>query len=69
MGMAHRHRLHRLAVLMIGELKDLTLDELYAVYQHTTQHREQAVVLEDTEAEHNAVWLIQQVRQELRSRL
>jgi hypothetical protein len=54
---------------MIGELKDLTLDELYAVYQHTTQHREQAVVLQDTEAEHYAVWLIQQVRQELRSRL
>jgi hypothetical protein len=26
-------------------------------------------VLKDPEAEHNAVWLIQQVRQELRSRL
>jgi hypothetical protein len=25
--------------------------------------------LQDPEAEHNAVWLIQQVRQELRSRL
>ena len=58
-----------MVVLVIGELKDLTLDELYAVYQHTTQHREQAVVLQDPEAEHNAVWLIQQVRQELRSRL
>jgi hypothetical protein len=54
---------------MPGELKDLTLDELYAVYKHTTQHCEQAVVLQDPEAEHNAVWLIQQVRQELRSRL
>ena len=67
--MAYPDRLHRLAVLMIGELRDLTLDELYAVYQHTTQHREQAILLEDSEAEHNAVWLIQQVRQELRSRL
>ncbi len=54
---------------MPGELKDLTLDELYAVLKHTTQHREQAVVLKDPEAEHNAVWLIQQVRTELRSRL
>lgn len=54
---------------MIGELQDLSLDELYAVLKHTTQHREQAVVLKDPEAEHNAVWLIQQVRKELRSRL
>jgi hypothetical protein len=54
---------------MPGELKDLTLDELYAVLKHTTQHREQAVLLADSEAEHNAVWLIQQVRTELRSRL
>ncbi len=54
---------------MPGELKDLTLDELYAVLKHTTQHREQAVVLNDPEPEHNAVWLIQQVRTELRSRL
>jgi hypothetical protein len=53
----------------MGEIKDLTLEQLYAVLQHTTQHREQAVLLADSEAEHNAVWLIQQVRQELRSRL
>jgi hypothetical protein len=53
----------------MGEIKDLTLEQLYAVLNHTTQHREQAVLLEDSEAEHNAVWLIQQVRQELRSRL
>jgi hypothetical protein len=54
---------------MIGELRDLTSDELYAVLQHTSQHREQAVILKDPVAEHNAVWLIQQVRTELRSRL
>jgi hypothetical protein len=54
---------------MSGDLKDLTTDELYAVYKHTAQHREQAVLTEDAEAEHIAVWLIQQVRQELRSRL
>jgi hypothetical protein len=53
----------------MGEIKDLTLEQLYAVLQHTTQHREQAVILKDPEAEHNAVWLIQQVRRELRSRL
>ncbi len=53
----------------MGEIKDLTLDELYAVLKHTTQHREQAVILKDPEAEHNAVWLIQQVRRELRARL
>jgi hypothetical protein len=54
---------------MSGDLKDLTTDELYAVYKHTAQHREQAIVLKDPVAEHNAVWLIQQVRAELRSRL
>lgn len=53
----------------MGEIKDLTLDELYAILKHTIQHREQAVLLADAEAEHNAVWLIQQVRQELRARL
>ena len=53
----------------MGEIKDLTLEQLYAVLKHTTQHREQAVVLKDPEAEHNAVWLIQQVRRELRARL
>jgi hypothetical protein len=53
----------------MGELRDLTLDELYAILKHTTQHREQAVVLKDPEAEHNAVWLIQQVRREIRARL
>ncbi len=53
----------------MGEIKDLTLEQLYAVLKHTTQHREQAVILKDPEAEHNAVWLIQQVRRELRSRL
>lgn len=58
-----------MAVYLMGEIRDLTTDELYAVLKHTTQHREQAVVLKDPEAEYNAVWLIQQVRQELRSRL
>jgi len=58
-----------LAGEVMGEIKDLTLEQLYAVLQHTKQHREQAVLLADSEAEHNAVWLIQQVRQELRSRL
>jgi hypothetical protein len=53
----------------MGEIRDLTTEELYAVLKHTTQHREQAVLLADSEAEHNAVWLIQQVRQELRRRL
>jgi hypothetical protein len=53
----------------MGEIRDLTLEQLYAVLKHTTQHREQAVILKDPEAEHNAVWLIQQVRQELRARL
>jgi hypothetical protein len=52
-----------------SELKDLSLDELYAVLKHVTQHREHAVILKDTMAEDNAKWLIQQVKNELRSRL
>lgn len=52
-----------------GELRELSLDELYAVLKHTTQHREQAVILKDQMAEDNATWLIQQVKKELRERL
>ena len=52
-----------------ADLQDLTLDELYAVLKHITQHKEHAIILADKMAEENATWLIQQVRKELRSRL
>jgi hypothetical protein len=52
-----------------ADLQNLTLDELYAVLKHVTQHKEHAIILADKMAEENATWLIQQVRKELRSRL
>ena len=53
---------------MPGELKDLTLRELYAVLRHVKQHKEQARLLSDTLAEENAEWLISQVLAEIKER-
>jgi hypothetical protein len=53
---------------MSGELKDLTLKELYAVYRHVTQHREHAILLKDQMAEENAIWLLAEVKKEIKGR-
>ena len=54
--------------LMSGELKDLTLKELYAVYRHVTQHREHAILLKDQMAQDNAEWLLAEVKKEIKGR-
>ena len=52
----------------MSDLKELSLKELYAVYRHVTQHREQAIILRDTQAEQNATWLLTEVKKEIREK-
>ncbi len=50
------------------DLTELSLKELYAVYRHVTQHKEQAIILSDQQAEDNATWLLTEVKEEIKGR-
>jgi hypothetical protein len=52
----------------MSDLKELSLKELYAVYRHVTQHREQAVILNDNQAIENADWLLAEVKNEIKGK-
>lgn len=52
----------------MSDLSELSLKELYAVYRHVTQHREQAIILSDQQAEDNATWLLTEVKEEIKGR-
>jgi hypothetical protein len=52
----------------MSDLKELSLKELYAVYRHVTKHHEQAITLQDTQAEQNAAWLLTEVKKEIREK-
>jgi hypothetical protein len=52
----------------MSDLTELSLKELYAVYRHVTQHREQAIILSDQQAEDNATWLLTEVKEEIKGR-
>lgn len=54
--------------LLMSDLKELSLKELYAVYRHVTQHREQAVILNDNQAIENADWLLAEVKNEIKGK-
>jgi hypothetical protein len=55
--------------MMPGELKDLSKEDLYSAVWQMTLQREKAIIAKDEQGQHNAMLLIQQIRQELRSRL
>jgi hypothetical protein len=52
----------------MSDLKELSLKELYAVYRHVTQHKEQAIILSDKLAEDNATWLLEEVKKEIKEK-
>ena len=52
----------------MSDLTELSLKELYAVYRHVTQHKEQAIILSDQQAEDNATWLLTEVKDEIKGR-
>jgi len=52
----------------MSDLTELSLKELYAVYRHVTQHKEQAIILSDQQAEDNASWLLTEVKEEIKGR-
>ena len=53
---------------LMNDLKDLSLNELYAVLKHVRRHRIQAMIHNDKQAKDNATWLIACVAEELRKR-
>jgi hypothetical protein len=52
----------------MSDLTELSLKELYAVYRHVTQHKEQAIILSDQQAADNATWLLTEVKEEIKGR-
>lgn len=52
----------------MGELKNLGLRELFAIYRHVTQHKDQAIILSDKLAEDNATWLLAEVKREIKEK-
>jgi hypothetical protein len=52
----------------MSDLTELSLKELYAVYRHVSQHKEQAIILSDQQAEDNADWLLTEVKEQIKGR-